>query len=499
MAGTAWTEAEVDSCVSAYFEMLIMERKGQEFRKIDFYRKLADEHPARTIKAFEAKCMNISAILKEQHEPFLNGVTPRANRQKLLDAKVCDFLLEISRSGFNLKAGALFKWNFKYDVVQNIESTLQSMAGKPIEELVQEYGKELFVGGDGKQLNPSGNDYVKKVCLRVLRAELPAEEYLDEFKDKLKFISFKKESCKLESLAFNGDPVPIPGSGFTLLKNSEEFKATEILNYGMLFIFVSDEGIRGRDANRGLHRIDSVIRYRLTDGDSREFRAIMRECSAFSSKGHLVKNGFGASRGFLRFVVKNREHSAKWKPLIKEDKRDYYIGDFQDIASNVREFAWTSNYLNRIYKGNGRGVITNPVKYSASQEPTDDWLQLAERSAYLGKQKVVDANPPGNKNPLKATAETTRYVRCPRVIAAVLSFADGKCENCHNDAPFIRSSSNTPYLEVHHIKRLADDGSDRVSNAVAVCPNCHMALHHANNSRELANKLLESVDRLVEE
>ncbi|WP_342542729.1 HNH endonuclease signature motif containing protein [Paenisporosarcina sp. FSL H8-0542] len=34
-----------------------------------------------------------------------------------------------------------------------------------------------------------------------------------------------------------------------------------------------------------------------------------------------------------------------------------------------------------------------------------------------------------------------------------------------------------PYLEVHHIKRLADNGEDSVENAIAVCPNCHRELH----------------------
>ena len=30
-----------------------------------------------------------------------------------------------------------------------------------------------------------------------------------------------------------------------------------------------------------------------------------------------------------------------------------------------------------------------------------------------------------------------------------------------------------PFLDVHHPKHLARKGSDRVSNAVALCPNCH--------------------------
>ncbi|WP_242657405.1 HNH endonuclease [Vibrio antiquarius] len=59
----------------------------------------------------------------------------------------------------------------------------------------------------------------------------------------------------------------------------------------------------------------------------------------------------------------------------------------------------------------------------------------------------------------------------------VLLRADGVCERCKQQAPFSRSRDGTPYLEVHHIKRLADGGDDSVENAQALCPNCHRELH----------------------
>ena len=42
--------------------------------------------------------------------------------------------------------------------------------------------------------------------------------------------------------------------------------------------------------------------------------------------------------------------------------------------------------------------------------------------------------------------------------------------------PFLKING-ARYLEVHHLKRLADGGSDTIENAVAVCPNCHRELH----------------------
>ncbi|GAB6180364.1 hypothetical protein JCM14036_16830 [Desulfotomaculum defluvii] len=69
------------------------------------------------------------------------------------------------------------------------------------------------------------------------------------------------------------------------------------------------------------------------------------------------------------------------------------------------------------------------------------------------------------------------FKRNPDVIVEVLERANGICEECRKPAPFNRASDGTPYLEVHHIIRLADGGEDTVDNAIAVCPNCHRKLH----------------------
>lgn len=71
------------------------------------------------------------------------------------------------------------------------------------------------------------------------------------------------------------------------------------------------------------------------------------------------------------------------------------------------------------------------------------------------------------------------FVRNPDVVAEVLFRASGYCEYCKNPAPFIRRADNSPYLEVHHIIPLAEDGEDTVVNAVALCPNCHRRAHYA--------------------
>jgi 5-methylcytosine-specific restriction protein A len=91
-----------------------------------------------------------------------------------------------------------------------------------------------------------------------------------------------------------------------------------------------------------------------------------------------------------------------------------------------------------------------------------------------------------------------RIVRGPAVKAWVLEAAAGRCENCGLPAPFVQVDG-TPFLEVHHVKWLAQGGSDTVSNAVALCPNCHRQLHHGADATGQVARLVERVQRLVAE
>lgn len=83
------------------------------------------------------------------------------------------------------------------------------------------------------------------------------------------------------------------------------------------------------------------------------------------------------------------------------------------------------------------------------------------------------------KKPKRVPVSTFAFLRNPDVVAEVLLRARGECEGCHQQAPFVRRSDGSPYLEVHHMKQLADDGDDTVDNARTLCPNCHRKSHYA--------------------
>lgn len=102
--------------------------------------------------------------------------------------------------------------------------------------------------------------------------------------------------------------------------------------------------------------------------------------------------------------------------------------------------------------------------------------EVARMLAMPDWQREKYLPPPGTK-PKVSFAKVKVFKRSSAVVAEVLLRANGKCETCRQPAPFVRATDGRPYLEVHHVVKLADDGEDTVANAIAVCPNCHR-YHH---------------------
>lgn len=110
------------------------------------------------------------------------------------------------------------------------------------------------------------------------------------------------------------------------------------------------------------------------------------------------------------------------------------------------------------------------------------------------KQKAI-IKPTGNQSPKSVAASVTQFQRDPKVKAWVLRQANGACECCRSSAPF-QGTDGLAFLEVHHVRQLADDGPDTVANTVALCPNCHREIHYGLNAKQLVEKLYATVERL---
>ena len=104
--------------------------------------------------------------------------------------------------------------------------------------------------------------------------------------------------------------------------------------------------------------------------------------------------------------------------------------------------------------------------------------------------------PSGTASPERRVSQTAIYSRDPQVVAWVLNNSKGSCECCSAPAPFLKPDGDY-YLEVHHLRPLADGGSDTISNSIAVCPNCHRMLHYSSQKLEELERIYAAIDRLV--
>lgn len=81
-------------------------------------------------------------------------------------------------------------------------------------------------------------------------------------------------------------------------------------------------------------------------------------------------------------------------------------------------------------------------------------VQVREKRSRL---KGKSPPPKGAKQPKTVDVVVTQHVRDPAVRAWVLNQAAGTCECCQLPAPF--ETVDGPFLEVHHVRLLADNGS----------------------------------------
>lgn len=144
----------------------------------------------------------------------------------------------------------------------------------------------------------------------------------------------------------------------------------------------------------------------------------------------------------------------------------------------------------------GKNVSKVIFKCLEEIEGTNEFNQLDFEIEVEKSYQSLSVQPPkGEKFPNKVLSAVNVYSRDPEVKAWLLKNSEGLCEACEDPAPFY-NKTNIPFLEIHHIVRLADQGEDVIENAVAVCPNCHKALHFSKDKEELKKALVLKIKRL---
>lgn len=241
-------------------------------------------------------------------------------------------------------------------------------------------------------------------------------------------------------------------------------------------------------------------------------RKISDELSNEIPSSREYKNAFS-------ILVKNHNISQKEIKLLQFH---YYSNNHTIVPIDLAKKIGYSSHasINRIYGGLGKKIakilslnlkykIQSLIKYlhkDVLAEEPNKWILRTQVIDALKELKIVEQPIIGDnyfnefdKNVIKSTIDNSdsrrkrlknaekdpsviqvirnEFKRNPDVVAEVLSRASGFCELCKCEAPFIKKSDKTPYLEVHHKIPLAEGGEDTVMNAQALCPNCHRKIH----------------------
>jgi len=132
--------------------------------------------------------------------------------------------------------------------------------------------------------------------------------------------------------------------------------------------------------------------------------------------------------------------------------------------------------------------------YNITQGSTDE----TEDAVYSQINMELLANRANNVNPRPGQIQQTVrvYPRNNILKNYVKRRSNHACEMPNCDYIAFTKMDGEKYIEIHHVVPLSEDGEDSVLNTVALCPNCHRALHYANNKEELRQVLLDYLSSL---
>jgi 5-methylcytosine-specific restriction enzyme A len=194
-------------------------------------------------------------------------------------------------------------------------------------------------------------------------------------------------------------------------------------------------------------------------------------------------------------------------------KKHIYVDLSEQFGRTEKSFEYRMQNISYVYSLMGRNWVAGlkPAKNVGSKTAAiiEQLISKAEgqvlppvaefeTQVVSYKSQKVLSKPGGIKEPGKTYNNVTNYTRDPKVKAWVLREASGRCECCNSETPFI-TAEGEPFLEVHHLRRLADGGSDTVTNAVALCPNCHREMHYGIGKSALVNSMYSKISRLEHE
>lgn len=122
-----------------------------------------------------------------------------------------------------------------------------------------------------------------------------------------------------------------------------------------------------------------------------------------------------------------------------------------------------------------------------------DETKLVEGIANVNPDAIFAKANRAKGKPKTTSVTRNDFVRDPYIVRAALLRSLGKCEMPGCKTILFEKEASVPYLEVHHIQPLSEEGYDTLENAAALCPNCHREQHHGKLKAERRLQLREVI------
>lgn len=234
----------------------------------------------------------------------------------------------------------------------------------------------------------------------------------------------------------------------------------------------------------------AVITPNVVDATYEAARRVYGGGSSVSDEVHHLAEKFGLNAGSGRDFIENykrmREGVRYTRTLNGYATRRYLEGILADngMAAFQAALVATKKHI-EYYESLGHGRLINireiVVELEAFQPIAEFQFEKFEAEVsklyQMSREERMALTPKIPEKPARLVKQIIVFSRNAAIAAETLRRANGQCQDCGNTAPFVRKSDGTPYLEVHHVLRLADDGPDSLENTLALCPNCHRKWH----------------------
>lgn len=248
-----WTQKENTHALTTYLTMMRREGAGEKVVKAHEYRRLHEENPNRSGKAYEFKMQNISAVLALNDLPYITGLTPADAYQNLLE----EMLLERLENDPAERAmvvsygkGLLQRWTRPEATSQlQVEAPPEGSAppepkrtfkGSKIDHAAREHacrrlgrsGEEVVLAFERQQLTAAGRTDLADAVEHISRTEGDGTGY--------DILSYTPEEAKkyIEVKTTNFDKT----TSFLITDNEVAFSATQPEHYHLYRLFEFGSG-----------------------------------------------------------------------------------------------------------------------------------------------------------------------------------------------------------------------------------------------------------------